>query len=77
MWFVGANNGAARAPPLDTATVVSDTLILSIDMVGFSVPRVALVLWHDQRYVWFVPKVAPSKHLVARILAEEIGRAHV
>ena len=39
-------------------------------MVGFSVPRVALVLRHDQRYVWFVPKVAPSKHWVAKILVE-------
>ena len=37
-------------------------------MVSFSVLRVALVLWHDQRYVWFVPKVAPSKHWVAKIL---------
>ena len=42
----------------------------SLDTVGFSVPRVALVLWHDQRYVWFVPKVAPSKHWVAKILVE-------
>ena len=39
-------------------------------MVGFSVPRVALVLWHDQWYVWFVPKVAPSKHWVAKVLVE-------
>ena len=30
----------------------------------------ALVLWHDQQYVWFVPKVAPSKHWVAKILVE-------
>ena len=50
------------------ATTVSDTLISSIDTVGFSVPRVALVLWHDQQYVWFVPKVAPSNHWVAKIL---------
>ena len=28
------------------------------------------MLWHDQRYVWFVPKVAPSKHWVAKILVE-------
>ena len=49
---------------------MSDTLISSLDTVGFSVPRVALVLWHDQRYVWFVPKVAPSKHWVAKILVE-------
>ena len=66
----GQQWGAAPAPPLDTATAVSDTLILSLDTVGFSVPRVALVLWHDQRYVWFVPKVAPSKHWVAKILVE-------
>ena len=34
-------------------------------------PRVALVLWHDQQLeVWFVPKVAPSKHWVAKILVE-------
>ena len=33
-------------------------------------PRVAFVLWHDQLYVWFVPKVAPSKHWVAKILVE-------
>ena len=45
-------------------------LISSLDTVGFSVPRVALVLWHDQRYVWFVPKVAPSKNWVAKILVE-------
>ena len=49
---------------------MSDTLISSLDTVGFSLPRVALVLWHDQRYVWFVPKVAPSKHWVAKILVE-------
>ena len=49
---------------------MSDTLISSLDTVGFSVPRVALVLWHDQQYVWFVPKVAPSKHWVAKILVE-------
>ena len=49
---------------------MSDTLISSLDTVGFSVPRVVLVLWHDQRYVWFVPKVAPSKHWVAKILVE-------
>ena len=54
----GEQRGAALAPPLDTVTAVSDTLISSLDTVGFSVPRVALVLWHDQRYVWFVPKVA-------------------
>ena len=66
----GQQRGAAPAPPLDTATAVSDTLISSLDTVGFSVPRVALVLWHDQRYVWFVPKVAPSKHWVAKILVE-------
>ena len=52
------------------ATEVSDTLISLLDMVGFSVPRVVVVLWHDQRYVWFVPKVAPSKHWVAKILVE-------
>ena len=51
-------------------TAVSDTLISSLDTVGFSLPRVALVLWHDQRYVWFVPKVAPSNHWVAKILVE-------
>ena len=28
------------------------------------------MLWHDQQYVWFVPKVAPSKHWVAKILVE-------
>ena len=28
------------------------------------------MLWHDQRYVWFVPKVAPSKHWLAKILVE-------
>ena len=66
----GQQRGAAPAPPLDTATAVSDTLISSLDTVGFTVPRVALVLWHDQRYVWFVPKVAPSKHWVAKILVE-------
>ena len=66
----GQQRGAAPAPPLDTATAVSDTLISSLDTVGFSVPRVAFVLWHDQRYVWFVPKVAPSKHWVAKILVE-------
>ena len=66
----GQQRGAAPAPPLDTAAAVSDTLISSLDTVGFSVPRVALVLWHDQRYVWFVPKVAPSKHWVAKILVE-------
>ena len=49
---------------------MSDTLISSLGTVGFSVPRVALVLWHDQQYVWFVPKVAPSKHWVAKILVE-------
>ena len=49
---------------------MSDTLISSLNTVGFSVPRVALVLWHDQRYVWFVPKVAPSKHWVSKILVE-------
>ena len=49
---------------------MSDTLISSLDAVGFSVPRMALVLWHDQQYVWFVPKVAPSKHWVAKILVE-------
>ena len=66
----GQQRGAAPAPPLDTATAVSDTLISLLDTVGFSVPRVALVMWHDQRYVWFVPKVAPSKHWVAKILVE-------
>ena len=49
---------------------MSDTHISSLDTVGFNLPRVALVLWHDQRYVWFVPKVAPSKHWVAKILVE-------
>ena len=29
-----------------------------------------LVLWHEQQYVWFVPKVAPSKHWVAKSLVE-------
>ena len=52
------------------ATAVSDTLISSLDTVGFRVPRVALVLWLDQMYVWFVPKVAPSNHWVAKILVE-------
>jgi len=52
------------------ATAVSDTLISLLDTVGFSVPRVALVLWHDQWYVWFVPKVSPSKNWVANILVE-------
>ena len=66
----GQQRGAAAAPPLDTSTAVSDTLISSLDSVGFSVPRVALVLRHDQQYVWFVPKVAPSKHWVAKILVE-------
>ena len=47
----GQQDGAALAPPLDTMIAVSDMLILSLDTVGFSVPRVALVLWHDQRYV--------------------------
>ena len=28
------------------------------------------MLWHDQQYVWFVPKVAPSNHWVAKILVE-------
>ena len=52
-------------------TAVSDTLISSLlDTVVFSVPRVALVLWHDQQYVWFVPKVAPSKHWVANFFVE-------
>ena len=36
----GQQCGAAPAPPLDTATAVSDMLI---------VPRVALALWHDQQ----------------------------
>ena len=49
---------------------MSDTLISSLDTVGFSNPMVALVLWHDQQYVWFVPKFAPSKHWVAKILVE-------
>ena len=49
---------------------MSDTLILSLDMVSFSVPRVALVLWPDQGFVWYLPKVAPSKHWVAKILVE-------
>ena len=49
---------------------MSDTLISSLDTVGFSLPRVVLVLSHDQQYVWFVPKVAPSKHWVAKILVE-------
>ena len=31
------------------ATAVSDTLISSIDTIGFSVPRVALALWHNQQ----------------------------
>ena len=66
----GQQGGAAPAPPLDTTTAVSDTLISLLDMVGFCVPRVALVLWHGQQYVWFVPKVAPSKHWVAKILVE-------
>ena len=70
MWVWGQQRGATPAPPLDTATAVSDTLISSIDTVGFSVPRVAFVLSHDQRYVWFVPKVAPSKHWVAKFLVE-------
>ena len=26
--------------------------------------------WHNQQYVWSVPKVAPSKHWVAKILVE-------
>ena len=42
-------------------------------------PRVALVLWHDQQYVWFVPKVAPSKHWVADIGKKnelELARVH-
>ena len=26
------------------------------------------MLWHDQQYVWLVPKVAPSKHWVTKIL---------
>ena len=64
----GQQRGAALAPPLDTASVVCVTLISSLDTVGFSVSRVALVLWHDQQYVWFVPKVGPSKHWVAKIL---------
>ena len=42
----------------------------SLYTMGFSVPRVSLALWHDQRYVWFVPKVSPSKHWVAKILVE-------
>ena len=37
-------------------------------------PRVALVLWHDQQYVLFVPKVAPSKHWVAKILVKVLYR---
>ena len=42
-----------------------------IDRHGrFQCAEVALVLCHDQRYVWFVPKVAPSKHWVAKILVE-------
>ena len=41
-----------------------------LDTVSFSVLRVVLVLWNDQQYVWFVPKVAPSKHWVAKILVE-------
>ena len=41
-----------------------------LDTVGFSVPRVALVLLYDEQCVWFVPKVTPSKHWVAKILVE-------
>ena len=62
--------GSSTASGHDDRGAVSDMLISSLDMVGFSLPRVALVLWHDQRYVWFVPKVAPSKHWVAKILVE-------
>ena len=50
--------------------MVSDMLISLLGTAGFSVPRVLLVLWHDQRYVWFVPKVTPSKRWVAKILVE-------
>ena len=28
------------------------------------------MLWHDQQYVWFVPKVSPSNHWVAKFLVE-------
>ena len=49
---------------------MSDTLISLLDTVSLSVPRVALVLRHDQQYVWFVRKVAPIKHWVAKILVE-------
>ena len=70
MWVVGANNVAQLQHRLWTRQPRSATRSSSLDTVGFSVPRVALVLWHDQQYVWFVPKVAPSKHWVAKILVE-------
>ena len=28
------------------------------------------MMWHAQQNVWFVPKVSPSKHWVAKILVE-------
>ena len=43
----------------------------SLDTVGFSVPRVALVLWHDQQLVCLVcAQGCPIKALVAKILVE-------
>ena len=40
-------------------------------------------MWNDQQYVWFVPKVSPSKHWVAHYLANigkknelELARVH-
>ena len=65
----GQQRGAAPAPPLDTATAVSDTLIVARHG-RFQCAEGGLVLWYNQQYVWFVPKVAPSKHWVAKILVE-------
>ena len=70
MWVVGANNMAQLQHRLWRRQPQWATRSSSLDTVGFSVPRVALVLWDDQQYVWFVPKVAPSKHWVAKILVE-------
>ena len=65
----GQQHGAAPAPPLDTATAMSDTLIVARHG-RFQCAEGGVSAWHDQQYVWFVPKVASSKHWVAKILVE-------
>ena len=56
----GQQRGAAPALPLDTATAVSDTLIVARHG-RFQCAKGGVL---------FVPKVAPSKHWVAKILVE-------